>query len=460
MPTLLLFLGLAAAQAIDPAWVQPPPSLTLAEAIRLGLEHNPSLAVTRAQGAAADAGAREAEAARWPSLFAEAGWRRSDHPVLVFGDKLTAGDFTSSDFALDSLNHPDFLSHSTAALGVQAPLYTSGRIRAGVETARHQAGAAGERLRAAEADLVTQVTEAYFGLALARSAVEVAESALESARSHEASARARTEAGSALRSDLLRAEVRRSERERDLERRRADVSLSWARLRLLIGGASGGGARSGGEETGGSVAPAPPLATPLEAPAEDPGALDAWLARGIENRPEVAAAARDRSAAAAAERLARAGLGPEVAAQARYERNGEDFTDTEDAYLFGVSVRWEAVDRGRGARIAAARARSQAAEAALRAVEDGVRLEVESAWLDATVADRSLLAAREGARAAEGARRITAERYAAGLLPLTDLLDVETALLSARLSELSALFDAVVGRARLARAAGSVEVLP
>jgi len=87
-------------------------------------------------------------------------------------------------------------------------------------------------------------------------------------------------------------------------------------------------------------------------------------------------------------------------------------------------------------------------------VQDAVLLEVEQAYRDALVAEKGLAVAREAVSAAEEARRITAERYLAGLLPITDLLDVETELTRARMEELSARYDAVVGRARLERAAG------
>ena len=85
---------------------------------------------------------------------------------------------------------------------------------------------------------------------------------------------------------------------------------------------------------------------------------------------------------------------------------------------------------------------------------DAVLLEVEQSFRDAVVASGSLAVALEAASAAEEARRITAERYEGGLLPISDLLDVETELMRARLLEISARYDAVVGRARLERAAG------
>lgn len=421
---------------------RPSGTLTLAEAIRLGLERNPGLAAARADAAAAGAGARQAEAGRWPRAYAEAGWRRTDNQVLVFGDTLTAGEFTAADFALDRLNQPDAQSHGSAALGLELPLFTSGRIGSGIDAAREEDRAATARLRAAEAGLVAAVTEAYLGVFLARAAVGVASAALDDARAHEASAAARHEAGAALQSDLLRARVARLERERDLVRRRADTDVALSRLRAAIGLAPGEAVE--------------PTEAPVE-PEADPAPLDDWIGRAVRSRPEIEAARRDALAARAAARSARSSLGPEAVAAARYERNAAGLDGSEGSFLVGIGIRWSAFDRGRAARIEAGEARARAAEHRARSVADGVALEVEIAWSDALVAARNLRAAREAAAAADEARRIGAERYAAGLLPLTDLLDMETALVRARLAERAALHDAVVGRVRLKRSAGVLE---
>lgn len=123
-----------------------------------------------------------------------------------------------------------------------------------------------------------------------------------------------------------------------------------------------------------------------------------------------------------------------------------------------MGIRWTAFDRGRSARQEAARQRATAAAAAIRATEDAVRLEVERAYRDAEVAGRDVVRARESVAAAEEARRISADRYASGLLPLTDLLDSEESLHEARLAEIAARHDAVLGRVLLQRAAGRLEV--
>ena len=414
-------------------------AITLDDAIRLGLARNPALAAIRSELDITKAAAAEARAQRWPRVTSEAALRGTDNQVMVFGDKLTAGEFASGDFALDHLNDPDPIRHGMAAVGVDLPLYTSGRIRNEIAAADFESGAALARLRQAESDLIMMITESYYGVDLARAAAQVSEAAFADARSHEAVAAARYESGAALRSDLLRAQVLRMSRERDLERRKADVELARARLRRLLA--------SGSNE---AIDPASGL-TP---PDGDLGGLDGWLAHAASSRPEIEDVRQRSYAARASTQSAWGSLGPELSALARYERNTNNPDFGEGSYLVGVSLRWAVFDRGRVARIAAAEARQEAAGATARAVLDAVLLEVEQSFRDAVVASGSLAVALEAASAAEEARRITAERYEGGLLPISDLLDVETELMRARLLEISARYDAVVGRARLERAAG------
>jgi outer membrane protein len=329
-------------------------------------------------------------------------------------------------------------------VALEVPLFTSGRIRSGIEAADETRLAAGARVRDSESGTVARVTEAYYAVALTAAAARTAESALENARSHESVARARFENGAALKSDWLRARVHRLSRERDLDRSKADHEMARAGLRVLLGLPEGA---------------LPELAAvDLPEPPGAPGDLQTWLAGVGDARPDLEAARRLGAAAEAQARAQAASRGPEVAGTARYERNASSLGAGEGSYFAGVGIRWTAFDHGRAARIESARARAEAAAAASRDAEDRARLEVEQAYRDADVSIRNEASAREAVAAAEEARRISADRYASGLLPLTDLLDAETALLQARLAEISARYDSVVGRVRLERAAGRLGV--
>ena len=415
--------------------------VSLDECLRAGLADNPEIAALRAEFDATTAGRRAAESDRRPRVYGEAGWRRSDNQVIVFSDKLTAGEFTAADFALDTLNDPDPVDHGLVAVGVELPIDVTGGTGAGIAAARGSEAAAAARLGAAAIDLAARITEAYYDIALADAAAEVARDALERAGNHEAIARARAERGDALRSEPLRARAARFESERVHERRRADAALARTRLAVLMG------------------TPARPIAAtaPIPETLPDVGPLEDWLA-GVADRSDLEAARRGSESAGEAARAARATRGPEMAGMARYERNANGLDGGSGSYLVGLSVRWNAYDGGRGARIDEATARAAAATARERALADGARLEIERAWRDAAVADAAVVSATDGVAAAEEARRITADRYAAGLVPLTDLLDTEGAALDLRLAALAARHDAAVARVRLRRSAGRLEV--
>jgi outer membrane protein TolC len=145
---------------------------------------------------------------------------------------------------------------------------------------------------------------------------------------------------------------------------------------------------------------------------------------------------------------------------ARYEGHAEGLDAGRGAYLAGIALRWTLFDPAVRSTIAAASLRETAARARLADALAETRLEVRASHADAVVADLALRDAREAVVAAETARRITADRYEGGMLPITDLLDVESALVRARLEAVQSLYDVVVSRARLARAAGRVEIAP
>ena len=418
--------------------------LTLQDAIRIALKRDPGVAVARAEAEASAADLESARFSRWPRLVAEAAWHRTDGQVAVFSDKLSAAEFTAADFTLDSLNHPDPLSHGSIGLVLEGPLFTSGRIRHSIEATGEASLASRERLRGASDELVSAVTQAYDGVLRAEAMLDIARGSLESARGHERVAAGRYDSGAALKSDALRAQVHRMARERNLERQKADLEIARARLRALLG-------LPQDEDLSLVDADRAQSSEPL-------GELKSWVAAVDAGHPEIEAARHASAAAAAEGRAEGAARGPQVSGTARYDHHANGLDGGDGSYFAGLQIRWNAFDRVRAPRIEAAQARADAAEASRRSVEEGVRLEVEQAWREAGLADRNVAIARQAVEAATEARRITDERYAGGLLPLTDLLDSETELLHARLDEIGARFDALAARVRLERAAGRLEV--
>jgi len=127
-----------------------------------------------------------------------------------------------------------------------------------------------------------------------------------------------------------------------------------------------------------------------------------------------------------------------------------------ESWDVGVNVNWNFFDFGR--------ARAQAAEASAAALATRERLaefdslvsaDVQQRMLDLQTALAMVNAARDGIRSASEARRVVADRFAAGVATSTDVLVTQVALLEAELARTRALASVRLAEARLERALGS-----
>ena len=83
-----------------------------------------------------------------------------------------------------------------------------------------------------------------------------------------------------------------------------------------------------------------------------------------------------------------------------------------------------------------------------------VALEVRQRLLEIDSGRAAVAAADDAVRAATEARRVVAERYRAGVIAQTEVLDAEVALLQAELDRTRAMAGVRFAEARLARALG------
>ncbi len=209
--------------------------LSLAQALELAGQHNPEILARRARTQAETARAEAVQRTRWPRLVLSSGWSRTNTPSMVFAEKLNAGDFGQSDFAIDQLNSPDALSHLTTSLAAEVPLDVFGRVKAHADSESAALQASSALLDESLQDLRLRVVEAYRRAALARGVTDVAERALASARAREADVEARAAEGASLPADLLRVRARRRQREADLAERHADADIALATLSHVMG---------------------------------------------------------------------------------------------------------------------------------------------------------------------------------------------------------------------------------
>ena len=424
------------------------PSLPAAQAagvedlVALALESSPALEQARARSRAAAARVDLSRADRRPTLDLETRWSRTDNPPGAFMSILNQGRLTPELQA--SLNDPDPVSDWTTSVTLRYLLTDFGgrgaRLRAAESDFERN-----ERLEeAARREVVASVRSAWQDLASARAAIATWESTLELLKTDERLTRARHEEGAVLRSDLLSVGVRVGEAREELLSARHSAEIALARLHRLVG-----------DEL-------PPLAL-------DPNELGRPLppepesevvSRALDSHPQVAALDAAARAASSAVEAARASRRPRLVASAGWEAHGdsESFGWEQDSWLVGVALQVPVYDAGRAAaRTAEAVARKEEVLAARREVALELELAARTAHRRLTEALSRIDLAESAVESAAAAHAIVRERYGAGLVPVTALLETERRLTEARVRGVLARSNAWKAAAMLEQVAGRSE---
>ncbi len=416
-----------------------PRVLTLDEAIRLALAKNPDLATAQQRIAAARAGLRQADAAFWPQVRVSESYAASDNPVQAFMMTLNQRAFNFG----ANFNHPETTDNLNTKILAQWSLYDGGRNVATRQAARLGAEATEQSLAAVRNDLVFEVTRAFHTIGKARQFIAAAAAAVNSMASNVNVASNRFSQGAVLKSDLLDAEVRLAEARENLVRARNALALSETVFRNVLGVGEDENVTAGDGGFGSDQA-VPPGGAAGRAPANE-----------LVARPELLAAQKAVAAVEKQVRIAASGNRPHLHAFASYDLDSGDARHYANSWVGGVSVELNVFDgfltRGQ---VAEARAHLAATREQLRKLELAIQFEVKQARLNLDEAQARLETTTHVVAQAEESRQITKDRYANGLALLTQLLDAETAVTSARQRRAAAKADYLIALAALDRALG------
>ena len=412
--------------------------LGLAETIARAHAASPRLAQLGAIRAAGDAALRGARAERRPLVDLAASYTRfSDVPELVAPFPPPAGPTTL---------FPNIPNSYASRLGLTQPLYTGGRLSAQVRAAEAERDAAARDLDAGTADLVLETSAAYWDLATALESERVLREAVGSYEAHLKDAANRERLGLAAHSEFLAVQVERDRAELARLRAANDVEVLDADFARLLDLAPGT-----------RLEPGDPLdgATPED---EDPARL---VDKALAGRPERAAQQARIVAAEAREKAARADRLPQARLGGGYDYanpNRRILPPTErwqDTWDVSLSLAFRVFDSGRTAAAVAQRAaQSEAGRQGLDDLERRIRYEVTERALDQKTAAAAVQVAARSVEAAQESRRVSSERYRAGVIPSSELLDAEVALLRAGLDRAEAQARLRLARASLDRAVG------
>ncbi|MBV8201530.1 MAG: TolC family protein [Acidobacteria bacterium] len=449
--------------------------LSLGEALERARAASAHLAELRSLAAAAGAGLTGARAERLPQIDASASYtRQSDVPEL----RLTLpGVGTETVF-------PNIPDNYRGHLGLAMPLYTGGRVANTVSANAEQLAAANQDLAQGRADLAQETATAYWGLVTARDSERVLAESLADYDAHLKETRDRRDVGMAASNEVLAVSVQREQAE--LARLQAAGSAAVANANLVrlldlppdtsiepteplaappvappASPASPPPSAPAASPTAPAPATVPPAAPPATGPLTGAEPPETLTAAAFAARPEIVALRSRIAAGRASAESARAALRPQANLSAGYDYANPNprilplEARWKGSWSVGAIVSLSLFDGGRTAAAAAQiDAQADAQGHRLEDLERRIRLEVTQRLLElnnarqaAAVADRNLDSARENVRVAR-------DRYHEGVIPSSELLDAETALLRAALDRTSALTQVRLALANLERAVG------
>ena len=427
--TLLFGVAILAACNPCPAQTPPPSPLTASAAVELVLRNNPALEEARHAIDASRARADQSRSGYLPVAEAEASY--------VYLAPLSVFDLPGESIRV----YPN--SNYDGHVGVRQTLFDFEKTSSQVSLADARTVMAEDSREGVKRDLGVRAAETFYAILLLRRSIEVQDAQVATLREHLDITRKKAAAGTATQLDELSTQVRVAAAQNvkiGLENRLRDAETAFRALAVLPPGTPL-------EFQGDFVATVPSLER------------DSLLRTAMADRIESKSADDVLAAARAQQRVASASDAPSLNASVMYGfKNGyiPNIDVLRGNLAAAVDFRLPIFDghRSRGMEEEAA-ANFEAATARKQQVDLMIQADVEQAIAGLTAATDRVKISETNINQADLAVKNARLRYEAGSLSNLDLLDAETELAQARLTNLQALYDVVAGTIRLHRAIGS-----
>ncbi len=416
-------------------------ALTLPLAVDIALKTNPLVKATATGREIADARLIEARASRLPVLQVSQNVTNGNNPVYVFGSLLEQANFKAQNFDLNALNNPSPLTNFRTSLSFRAPLFDQRQSRTRIAQAELQQQQMDTSSSQVQQQIRFEVLRSYYAVLLAQAKKEVAMEAIKMAEADVKRSRDRVEAGVAVTSDLLSAEVQLAEFRQQQIQAEGEIITATAALNTALG-------------------------LPINTPQQINGALiekqfdlgeqEVLIRTALQARPEYARAGltlREREQQTFG---ARGEMLPRVEAFTSVGVSARSFLTGSTDYVVGASVSFNLFDAGRKARMSQAQAAETMATLEQEHLANQIRFEVVKARQQFITARERLAVMQRVISQATEALRIVQDRYHEGLTTITEVLRAETALTQARTNVLAARYDHYIGYATVLLATGQL----
>lgn len=399
---------------------------TLSEAIDAALATNPELQSQRVQ---TDIAVQNVEQARSQGrttvdLSGSAGYEYID---------------SNSPFASLSGTNGD-RPIASAQIQASKPIYTGGRISAGIRQAKAGVDAAESQYDAAVQDLILQVITAYVDVRSDLETVAIRENNVEVTAEQVRAASDRFDVGVVTRTDVSLAQARLEGARAALAGAQAALEADIANYRFLTGLVPT------------ELAPPPPL-PPL------PATLDEAVEIALATNPDLIAARHAERAAREAIEVARGQYKPQISivGTAARQETYNDFTQRDSSVSAVAQGTIPLLSGGLiKSQVKSARLQRMQAQQQIDTLQRNIRAQIARSWFAYDASLRSIAASERQVEAAQIAYEGATEELAVGIRTTLDVLDQEQQLFEARLALVQAERDSYVAAHNLLRATGQL----
>jgi outer membrane protein len=406
---------------------------TLADAIALAYDSNPTLQAQRATQRALDENFVQARAGYRPQVSAQIAATYDE--VRVPGGTLTNSGVRYG---------PQESNAGSGVVSFSQPLFTGGRTAAAVSAAEADILAGRENLRRVEASVLQQVVTAYVDTRRDQEALRIRQENVRVLQRQLDESKARFDVGEITRTDVAQSEARLAAADSQLASAQAQLAISRANYAAIVG------------QNPGELAPEPSLAAVLPADVSQAFEIAEDANPQIRQAEYLQQASRARVAAARAERMPNLSLNGSVG----FSGSADPFEP--DDYARGVragaTLTIPLFTGGlTSSRVRAAMERNNAdrigVESARRAVLQGLT----QAW-NQLIANRANIGSTDQqVRAARIAAEGTRQEQQVGLRTTLDVLNAEQELRGAELAQVSARRDEYVAASLVLAQMGRLE---
>ncbi|WP_346239273.1 TolC family protein [Niabella insulamsoli] len=412
--------------------------LTLEEALQLGIANSKNLKIYDAKIVEAAAAIDEAKNKQLPDLNVSGSYLRLTNANVNLRNAQQEQEGGASSAAFPNINQ--------AAYGManfSLPLFAGGRIRFGIESAKYLLEAARLNGASDKNEIAFNITQAYVNLFKASQMVGVIRENLAVSEKRDSDFLNMENNGIIARNDRLKAQLQTSDIELQLLEAEHNLNIATVNMDLLLG---------------------LPETTQLEVDTSfigqqvDTKSFAEYEQLALQNRHDVQAIQLQQQAAVLGTKAAKAENLPTIALTGGYvAADIPKFLTLTNAVNAGVGIQYNLANLWKSnAVLKQSRARETQMAASEALLVDHIRLSVNQDYQKAFLAKRKIEVYEKALTQATENYRITKNKFDNSLVTITDLLDANVSLLSARINVVNARADAALAYKKLLETTGTL----